>query len=244
MFAPWDPKTFYDITMLVFGCCFEFDKKKSRWLMVRLIVGFSIHFIELSVTLAVDGDDIYFAKEFILNQTTNIIEQNSFIYGNFTLVIPEDSRVYNQFYILFSRYIYPFYMSCFILNGGFILLSLSVLIFLCIKYKYDYVLNLRGQKSLSHMFVHYVLFYAFKVISMWTSLFLIFTSLISYGAPFWQSWMDTGVMPEYDFIADWKELGYNFWLLFYSMIDFCLTIFTTFISVLKRCCNNKGNKVS
>jgi len=250
MFAAWDAKTFYDITMLVFGRCFDVEKKKSRWLIGRLIVGFSIHFIELSVTLAVDGDDIYFVKELFLNQTTNIIEQNSFIYGNFTHVILDGSQAYTQFCLFVLRYFSPYFLSCFILNGGFILLSLSVLIFLCIKYKYDYVLNLRGQKSFSHVFVHYVLFYAFKVVSMWTSLLLIFTSLMSEGAPTWKLWMETGFIPTYDLFADWEELGFNFWLIIYSIIDFCLTIFSTclsfisvLISVLKKCCSNKDNRV-
>jgi hypothetical protein len=180
-------------------------------------------------------------KEFILNQTSNIVEQNSFIHGNFTHVIPEGSRVYNQFYLFFSRYINVCFISSFVLNGGFLLISVCFLIFLCIKYKYDYVVNLRGKKSCSHIIVHYVLFYAFKLISMWTSLFLIVMSLLSYGAPLWQTWMQTGIVTEYELFADWKELGFNFWLLFYSMIDFCITIFTTILSVLKRCCNNKVN---
>jgi hypothetical protein len=200
------------------------------------------------VTLAVDGDDIYFVKELFLNKTTNIIEQNSFIYGNFTYVIPEDTRVYSQFFLFVFLYFNSYFLSCFILNGfilGFILLSLSVLIFLCIKYKYDYVLNLRGQKSFSHVFVHYVLFYAFKVVSMWTSLLLIFTSLMSEGAPTWKLWMETGFIPTYDLFADWEELGFNFWLIIYSIIDFCLTILITFlscISVLKKWCF-KDNRV-
>ncbi len=200
------------------------------------------------MTLAVDGDDIYFVKELFLNKTTNIIEQNSFIYGNFTYVIPEDTRVYSQFFLFVFLYFNSYFLSCFILNGfilGFILLSLSVLIFLCIKYKYDYVLNLRGQKSFSHVFVHYVLFYAFKVVSMWTSLLLIFTSLMSEGAPTWKLWMETGFIPTYDLFADWEELGFNFWLIIYSIIDFCLTILITFlscISVLKKWCF-KDNRV-
>ena len=229
-----DGKTFYDITICLIGCLFEFDKQQSRWLIARLILGFSIHFIELSVTLAVDREDIYFAKEFILNQTSNIIEQNSFIHGNFIHVIPESSRVYTQFYLFFSRYINACFLSCFILNGGFILLSVCVLLYLCIKYKYDYVVNLRGRKSFSYVMVHYVLFSAFKLVSMWTSLFLIFTSLVSFGAHDWKTWIETGLLPD---LIEWKEWDFNLWLIFYSMFDFCLSIFDIIMSALKKCCN-------